>query len=513
MTQNSEKATVVWQIDVAHEEELIALAHEISGFVQSGDFIALTGDLGVGKTTFARALICEFFNDPKIEVPSPTFTLMQIYEVERQRLVHADFYRVNSMQDLAGLGWDETIEEALALVEWAERIPEALPKNRLEIALNFGQADNPNERRITITAYGAFAARLAPFKSIRDLLRQSGWAQAHRSFLQGDASTRAYETLENKDGAKAILMISPQRPDGPPIRYGKSYSQIARLAENVTPFVAIAQGLRERGFSAPEIYASDLESGILLVEDLGRVGIIDDSGPILVRYLEAAAVLAELHAQSLPETIKVEEGRYYHIPPYDLDALLIEVELLLDWYVDHVNVSVASGARANFINLWRQALMNITNSPPTWTLRDYHSPNLIWLGSREGIGRIGIIDFQDCVLGNPAYDLASLGQDARVTIADAFELKLLAHYANLRREKDPQFNMAEFARSYSILAAQRNTKILGIFARLNRRDGKPHYLVHLPRIEAYLKKSLRHPALEEIKAWYTTNIPTLFSNE
>jgi aminoglycoside/choline kinase family phosphotransferase len=135
------------------------------------------------------------------------------------------------------------------------------------------------------------------------------------------------------------------------------------------------------------------------------------------------------------------------------------------------------------------------------------------LESREGMERIGIIDFQDCVLGNPAYDLASLGQDARVTIADSFELKLLAHYANLRREKDPQFNMAEFARSYSILAAQRNTKILGIFARLNRRDGKPHYLVHLPRIEAYLKKSLRHPALEEIKAWYTTNIPTLFSNE
>jgi aminoglycoside/choline kinase family phosphotransferase len=106
-----------------------------------------------------------------------------------------------------------------------------------------------------------------------------------------------------------------------------------------------------------------------------------------------------------------------------------------------------------------------------------------------------------------------LGQDARVTIADAFELKVLAHYANLRREKDPHFNMPEFARSYSIMAAQRNTKILGIFARLNRRDGKPHYLAHLPRIEAYLKKSLRHPALEEIKAWYKTNIPILFSNE
>jgi N-acetylmuramate 1-kinase len=513
MTQNTDRSSVVWQIDIADEQELIALAHEISAFVQIGDFVALTGDLGVGKTTFARALICEFFNDSKIEVPSPTFTLMQIYEAGRQRLVHADFYRVNSLSDLMGLGWEETVEEALALVEWAERIPQALPKDRLEIVLDFGPADNPNERRVTIIAYGDFAARLAPFKAIRDLLRQSGWAKAHRSFLQGDASSRAYETLENKDGARAILMISPQRSDGPPLRYGKSYSQIARLAENVTPFVAIGQGLRERGFSAPEIYASDLENGILLIEDLGRTGIVDDAGPILARYLAAAAVLASLHAQLVPGALKVEEGRYYSIPPYDLDALLIEVELLLDWYVDHVNVSVASGARANFINLWRQVLMDITHAPPTWTLRDYHSPNLIWLEGREGLERIGIIDFQDCVLGNPAYDLASLGQDARVTIADAFELKVLAHYANLRREKDPHFNMPEFARSYSIMAAQRNTKILGIFARLNRRDGKPHYLAHLPRIEAYLKKSLRHPALEEIKAWYKTNIPILFSNE
>ena len=172
-----------------------------------------------------------------------------------------------------------------------------------------------------------------------------------------------------------------------------------------------------------EIYASDLDSGILLVEDLGRVGVVDDSGPILGRYLEAAAVLAALHAQTLPEALKVEEGRYYHIPPYDLDALLIEVELLLDWYIDHVNVSVNSGARANFINLWRQALATITSCSPTWTLRDYHSPNLIWLETREGLERIGIIDFQDCVLGNPAYDLASLGQDARITISDSFELK------------------------------------------------------------------------------------------
>jgi hypothetical protein len=193
-----------------------------------------------------------------------------------------------------------------------------------------------------------------------------------------------------------------------------------------------------------------------------------------------------------------------------MDALLIEVDLLLDWYVGHVKASVASGARAIFSNLWRSALIEVASAPPTWTLRDYHSPNLLWLPEREGVRRIGIIDFQDCVLGHPAYDMASLGQDARVSVPDDLELKLLAHYARLRREADATFDMAAFARAYMILAAQRATKVLGIFARLDQRDGKPQYLAHMPRVESYLRKSLRHPVLAEIKAWYEANLPGLF---
>jgi aminoglycoside/choline kinase family phosphotransferase len=208
--------------------------------------------------------------------------------------------------------------------------------------------------------------------------------------------------------------------------------------------------------------------------------------------------------------LPVEGAGNYHIPPYDLDALLIEVDLLLEWYVGHIKATVASGARAIFTNLWRSALIDIAAAPPTWTLRDYHSPNLIWLAGREGVKRVGIIDFQDCVLGHPAYDMASLGQDARVTVPDDLELKLLAHYAKLRREADESFDMAAFAKAYMTLAAQRATKVLGIFARLDQRDGKPQYLAHMPRVESYLKKSLRHPALADVKAWYEANLPGLF---
>ena len=445
-----------------------------------------------------------------MEAPSPTFTLMQIYESGAARIVHADFYRLSSSAELMGLGWEEAVEESIVLVEWAERAQDALPHDRLDIRLSYAEPENRDARHVTISGHGAFAARLSSFKALRELLLKEGWSDAKRSFMLGDASTRAYETLEKPNGQRAILMISPPRPDGPPIRYGKSYSAIARLAENVKPFVALANGLRAQGLSSPEIYGQDLEAGLLIVEDLGREGVVDENGPIAERYLEAAGALAHLHSRRLPDVLPVEGAANYHIPPYDLDALLIEVDLFLEWYVGHIKATVASGARAIFTNLWRNALLDIAAAQPTWTLRDFHSPNLIWLENREGVKRVGIIDFQDCVLGHPAYDMASLGQDARVTVPDDLELKLLAHYAKLRREADESFDMAAFAKAYMTLAAQRATKVLGIFARLDQRDGKPQYLAHMPRVESYLKKSLRHPALADVKAWYEANLPGLF---
>jgi aminoglycoside/choline kinase family phosphotransferase len=142
-------------------------------------------------------------------------------------------------------------------------------------------------------------------------------------------------------------------------------------------------------------------------------------------------------------------------------------------------------------------------------LRDYHSPNLIWLGDREGLRRVGLLDFQDAVLGPAAYDVASLLQDARVTVPADLELRLLGLYARERKAADPAFDMTAFAGSYAIVAAQRATKILGIFARLNKRDGKPQYLAHLPRIEAYLRRNLAHPTLAGLRWWYESHVPRL----
>ena len=151
--------------------------------------------------------------------------------------------------------------------------------------------------------------------------------------------------------------------------------------------------------------------------------------------------------------------------------------------------------------------MPAIDAPTTWVLRDYHSPNLLWLGQRDDIARIGLLDFQDALVGPAAYDVASLLQDARVDIPEAMEMALLGRYVRARLSGDREFDTAGFTRIYATLAAQRATKILGIFARLDRRDGKPLYLHHMPRLWNYLQRSLAHPALTALKAWYATNVP------
>ncbi|MFT4095823.1 MAG: tRNA (adenosine(37)-N6)-threonylcarbamoyltransferase complex ATPase subunit type 1 TsaE [Rhodoblastus sp.] len=496
-----------WRIDVADEAGTRQIADDVSGLVRPGDLVTLSGDLGAGKTAFARALVRRLSGDADLEVPSPTFTLMQVYEAGEFPIVHADLYRIGNPAELAELGWEEATDSALVLVEWADRAGGALPEERLDVRLTI-PPEGGEKRVIELTGFGGFATRVARAKGAMEILRAAGWQDATRAFMLGDASTRAYERLTKPDGAQAILMISPPRPDGPPVRYGKPYSAIARLAESIRPFVAIDQALNDAGLSAPKIYAADLDSGYAVLEDLGAQGVVDEQGPIRERYAEAAAALAHIHAQPRPDTVAMDDGAAYRIPPYDLDALMIEIELLVDWYGPHVaGAHLSSGQRATFVNLWRQIAAEIVNAPPTWTLRDYHSPNLIWLPEREGIRRVGVIDFQDCVMGHPAYDVVSLLQDARVTVPDEMELRLLGHYAQLRRSATDAFDMAGFARAYAILGAQRATKILGIFARLDKRDRKPQYLGHIPRVTRYLRKNLAHPALAALRDWHVANLP------
>jgi aminoglycoside/choline kinase family phosphotransferase len=192
-----------------------------------------------------------------------------------------------------------------------------------------------------------------------------------------------------------------------------------------------------------------------------------------------------------------------------MEAFLVEAELILDWYLPRLNLALSADDRAEFQELWREALQPAIDQPPTWVLRDYHSPNLLWLPARSEVARLGVLDFQDAVMGPAAYDLASLLQDARVDVAEPIEVALLSRYVRRRRANEAGFDASTFIKLYVTLAAQRNSKILGIFARLDMRDGKPQYLRHMPRIWTYLQRSLAHPALAALNAWYHVHVPAL----
>jgi len=306
-----------------------------------------------------------------------------------------------------------------------------------------------------------------------------------------------------------ILMNSPRRPDGPPTYHGKSYSAAVHLAEDVRPFVAIAAGLRERGFSAPAIHHADLDAGFLITEDLGRDGVTEGSPPqpIASRYQAATDLLAALHSEFLPDFVSVTPDLGYAIPSFDADAMLVEIGLMPEWYLPDRNVELSEAARGEFVKMWGVLLRKSTLAARTWVLRDFHSPNLLWLEQRQGIGKVGLLDFQDAVMGPAAYDLASLLQDARLDVPEQLELSLLTRYIRARRATDSLFDAAGFAELYAILSAQRNTRLLGTFARLNRRDGKPQYLRHQPRIWTYLTRSLAHPALAPMREWYADHVP------
>jgi tRNA threonylcarbamoyl adenosine modification protein YjeE len=501
-------APTTFSLALPNETATGQLMADLALLVGPGDVITLSGDLGAGKSAAARAMIRYLAGDDTLEVPSPTFTLLQAYDLPPFPLVHADLYRVEDASELEEIGLSPLPEATLALIEWPERAPSALPADRIDIALSHRPALGATARAAEITGHGKAAAQVARLAALRQFLEAAGYAEAKRQRMAGDASTRSYARLIRDDGV-VILMNSPRRPDGPAIYHGQSYSAAVHLAEDVKPFVAIAGGLRQRGFSAPAIQHADLDHGFLITEDFGSEGVIagDPPAPIVERYQAATDMLAALHRQALPDILPLAPALSYAIPVFDTEALLVEIGLMPEWYLPDRGVELTESLRAEFVAIWRDLLAGPAASPRTWVLRDFHSPNLIWLGQRPGIGKVGLIDFQDAVLGPAAYDLVSLLQDARIDVPEPIELALLTRYIKARRASDEAFDPAGFAELYAIMSAQRNTRLLGTFARLNRRDGKPHYLRHQPRIWTYLGRSLAHPALARARAWYAANVP------
>ena len=318
-------------------------------------------------------------------------------------------------------------------------------------------------------------------RSADRFLAEAGWSDAARLPLPGDASFRRYVRLVGARG-RAMLMDAP-----PP-------------QENVRPFLMVARLLHRLGLTAPQILAEDPLAGFLLLEDFG-----DDT---YTRLLAAGTAEAPLYALAVDVLAALNRrfapGMAADLPPYDDARLLTEAALLVDWYLPAVSGrATPAPLRDEYLALWRTLLPLARGVPETLVLRDYHVDNLMRLEGRDGIAACGLLDFQDAVLGPLAYDLVSLLEDARrdvpADLAHAMRERFLAAVPALVR--------AAFDRSYAVLGAQRNCKIVGIFTRLCVRDGKPVYLAHIPRVWRLIEQDLRHPALAPLAQWLERHIP------
>jgi len=317
---------------------------------------------------------------------------------------------------------------------------------------------------------------MIPPASAPAFLASCGWEGARIEPLAGDASFRRYFRILHDDGRRAVLMDAP-----PP-------------HEDPRPFVAVAEWLSSIGLAAPDILARDLEQGLLLLGDLGNDRLrerLDEEGNREAElYAIATDVLIHLHRhQPMPG-----------LPVHGLDQWLDELALFTDWYCPALDLEIDA---ASYREAWREVLAPVAADGlgPVTVLRDYHAENVMLIEGRSGVAYFGLLDFQDALSGHPAYDLASVLEDARRDVSPAIEREMLDRYIAATGHGDA------FESAYWALAAQRNTRILGVFVRLWKRDGKPGYRKFQPRMWGLLERDLAHPALAPVKAWFDANVP------
>ncbi|MEO0767649.1 MAG: phosphotransferase [Pseudomonadota bacterium] len=313
---------------------------------------------------------------------------------------------------------------------------------------------------------------------ISDFLDRAGWGGLRRTLVAGDASNRRYERVERNAQTTAILMDAPPEKD-----------------EDVRPFVHITTLLRAAGLSAPEIYSQDETNGLLLIEDLGDA--------LFARVMEADSKLEEpLYAASVDVLVHLHQARVPDMPRYDAGIMTDRAALAYDWYQRGVTGSVNSSERDAFAAAFHTCLAPLDSVLPVLIQRDYHAENLIWLPGRKGVRIVGLLDYQDAMLGHPAYDLVSIVQDARRDVPTHMGDAMIARYTDATH-----VDKAEFQKAFALLGAQRNLRILGVFARLSMHYGKPHYVDLIPRVWGHIQTNLAHPALASIKPLVDATLP------
>ena len=461
------------------EAETSRLAGLLAPQLRAGDVVLLEGPIGAGKTHFCRALIRARLGRQE-DVPSPTFTLVQTYEAEVD-IWHADLYRLTHPDEACELGLEEAFETAICLVEWPDRLGRATPPGAIRIRLSAMDAGRRAEidlgqRRDLAGVLRAGFPDPARLVACEAMLKQVGWDGAERRFLAGDASARRYQRLL-LGGQSRVLM------DAPP-----------GIADDVADFARIDSHLRQLGLSAPQIHASDMTNGFLLLEDLGEKGFarLIQRDPALEEPLCRAATDVLLHLQN-------------HPPAPDLPDLSAQdwaraALLVLDWYRFAITGDRMDGAP--FEAALTGSLQTWADGPRVMILRDFHAENLLWLPERNGLEKVGLLDFQLAQMGQTGYDLVSLLQDARRDVSPATERRMLVHFVAAKG-----VTLDTFAPAYAALGAQRALRILGIFARLCLAEGKAGYVALIPRVWGQLQRNLARPELNVLRQICQETLP------
>ena len=458
-------------LDLPTEEDTAALGRALSALLQAGDTLLLEGSIGAGKSHLARAFIRARLGEAT-EVPSPTFTLVQTYPGTPE-IWHADLYRLTHPDEVLELGLEDAFGTAICLIEWPDRLGRLQPANPIRLKLEpLGEG-----RRASLT-FGdrvGFAAALTHAVTTRlrsdqtsAFLATFGWTNATRTRLAGDASVRHYERLSWNDKT-AILM------DAPP-------GQV----DSVADFAKIDRHLLQLGLSAPKILAEDAKTGFMLLEDLGD-GLyppLITAHPALELPLYEAATDVLIHLQA-------------HAPAPDLPNLSPQgwaeaAALAIDWY--RRAITGDTKGRADLVSILAETLTRLADGPRVMILRDYHAENLLWLPDRQGLARVGLLDFQLAQMGQPGYDLVSVLQDARREVPGATETAMIHRFAAAKGT-----DLATFHAAYAALGAQRALRIIGIFAKLALHESKRRYIPMIPHVWRQLQRNLAHAALSDLR--------------
>ena len=461
-------------LDLPSEESTTALARAMAPRLAPGDVVLLQGPVGAGKSHFARAFIRESLPGGAAEdIPSPTYTLVQTYDGIHGEIRHFDLYRLNNPEEISELGLEQAMEETICLVEWPERMGSRAPSNAIRIVFD---VTGDESRRVEIHGIVGNDGLRRALRDIRlsDFLVKAGLGGAPRELLAGDASFRRYDRVERPDGTTVVLMDAAPE-DG----------------EDVRPFAAVARALADLGLGAPSVIATDPEAGFLLLEDLGD----DLFADVVARDPELEETLYAAATDVLVHIGRSDPG--IDLTSYDAARMGDAAALSVDWYGGREPT-----AREEIAEEVARLVEYHAAAARVMTLRDYHAQNLIWLPDRDGLAKVGLLDFQDAQWAHPGYDLVSLIHDARRDVSRRVADLCVDRYLDATgMPADP------FRNACAVLSAQRNLRILGVFARLNIRDGKADYLGLLPRVWGHLQTCLADPALGGLAKLVARHLP------